>query len=222
MAVVIPPLIAVLYFLQAYYLRISRQIKSLDLDAKSPLYQQFTETLEGIATIRGLGMQEWLQRKFWTRLNESQKPYCLLLSLQRWLVIVMNIIVGATAVLLVTLACISRTSNAGNLGVALTTVLVMSNQLHNLITAWTQAGTSISSVARIQEFVSTTPNENSSITEHQVDLHQDWPVGALELDGLTVKYREEEDEHYALQDISLAIKAGQRLGICGRTGRYVL
>jgi ABC-type multidrug transport system fused ATPase/permease subunit len=222
MAVVIPPLVVVLYFLQAYYLRISRHIRSLDLDAKSPLYQQFTETLEGITTIRAFGMQEWLQRKFWTRLDESQKPYYLLLSLHRWLAIVMNIIVGATDVLLVTLACTSRTSNAGNLGVALTTVLVMGSQLQQLIAAWTQAGTSISSVARIQEFVSTTPNENSSIAEHQVDLHQNWPVGSLELDGLTVKYNEGEDEHYALQDVSFAIKAGQRLGICGRTGRYVL
>ncbi|KAF2434166.1 hypothetical protein EJ08DRAFT_730870 [Tothia fuscella] len=196
MALIIPPLIAVLYFLQAYYLRISRQIKSLDLEARSPLYQQFTETLEGITTIRALGMQEWLRRNFWTRLDESQKPYYLLLSLQRWLNIVMNIIVGVTGMLLVTLTCLSRTSNAGNLGVALTTVLVMSNQLYNLITAWTQAGTSIRSVDRIQ----------------------DWPVGALELNGLTVKYGEGEDEHYALQDISFAIKAGQRLGICGRTG----
>ena len=135
--------------------------------------------------------------------------------MQRWLVLVTNMVVGATAVLLVALACISRTSNASNLGVALITVFVMNGQLQNLITAWTQVDTSISGVARTKEYVTETPNENSTTVKHRVDPYQDWLVGVLEVDDLTVKYCEGEDEHYALQNVAFAIKAGQKLGIYG-------
>jgi ATP-binding cassette, subfamily C (CFTR/MRP), member 1 len=55
MALTAPPLLVVLYLIQRFYLRTSRQMRFLDLEAKSPLYQQFTETLEGITTIRALG-----------------------------------------------------------------------------------------------------------------------------------------------------------------------
>jgi ATP-binding cassette, subfamily C (CFTR/MRP), member 1 len=222
MAAIIPPLLVILYFLQKFYLRTSRQIKVLDMEAKSPLHQQFTETLEGITTIRAFGTQEWFQKEFWTRLDEYQKPYYVLLCIQRWLILVLNIIVGVTAVLLVALACTTRTSSAGNLGIALTTVLVMNNQLHNLITAWTQAGTSIGSVARTKEYITATPNENSATVEHRVDINQDWPVGVLEVDNLSVKYCEGEDVHYALQNVAFVIETGKKLGICGRTGRYVI
>jgi ATP-binding cassette, subfamily C (CFTR/MRP), member 1 len=44
MATVVPPLLLVLYLIQKFYLRTSRQMRFLDLEAKSPLYQQFTET----------------------------------------------------------------------------------------------------------------------------------------------------------------------------------
>ena len=57
MAAVVPPLLIIFYFLQTFYLQTSRQIRLLDLEAKSPLYQQFTETLEGITTIRAFGTQ---------------------------------------------------------------------------------------------------------------------------------------------------------------------
>jgi ATP-binding cassette, subfamily C (CFTR/MRP), member 1 len=222
MAAVVPPLLIVLYFLQKFYLRTSRQMRFLDLEAKSPLYQQFTETLEGITTIRAFGMQEWFQREFWIRLDESQKPSYLLLCIQRWLALVLNMVVGTTAAVLVALACTTRNSSASSLGVALTTILVMNGQLHNLIMAWTQAQTSIGSVARTKEYVTKTPNENPTTVEHRVDLGQDWPVGVLAVDDLTVKYGEGEDENFALQNVAFVIEAGQKLGICGRTGRYVI
>ncbi|KAL8695796.1 MAG: hypothetical protein Q9224_003154, partial [Gallowayella concinna] len=39
-----------LYFVQKYYLRTSRQLRFLDLEAKSPLYSQFTEMMAGLTT----------------------------------------------------------------------------------------------------------------------------------------------------------------------------
>ena len=61
MAATLPLLILVLYVMQKFYHRTSRQMRFLDLEAKSLLYQKFTETLEGVATIRAIGSQEWFE-----------------------------------------------------------------------------------------------------------------------------------------------------------------
>jgi hypothetical protein len=41
--------------LQKYYLRTSRQMRLLDLEAKSPLYSHFLESLTGLVEIRAFG-----------------------------------------------------------------------------------------------------------------------------------------------------------------------
>ncbi|KAA8575989.1 hypothetical protein EYC84_006152 [Monilinia fructicola] len=46
------------WVLQKFYLRTSRQIRLLDLEAKSPLYSHFIETLSGLTTIRAFGWTE--------------------------------------------------------------------------------------------------------------------------------------------------------------------
>ncbi len=47
--------------LQKYYLRTSRQMRLLDLEAKSPLYSHFIESLSGLVTIRAFGWGDYFQ-----------------------------------------------------------------------------------------------------------------------------------------------------------------
>lgn len=223
MAATLPPLLLMIYFVQKFYLRTSRQLRYLDLEAKSPLYQQFTETIEGVATIRSFGMQGWFLSQFSNRLDKSQKPHYLLLCIQRWLGLVLSLILGGTATVLVALSCTTGLSSAGDLGVALTTILAMNDQLHRLISGWTQAETSLGSVVRTKEFVATTPNENSGVTiEEWKNLGNTWPTGDVKVSNLTVKYGERENQHVALNNINLFVESGKKIGICGRTGRCVI
>jgi ATP-binding cassette, subfamily C (CFTR/MRP), member 1 len=55
-----PIILTLFYVVQKFYLRTSRQLRFLDLEAKSPLYTNFLETLSGLATIRAFG---------WTKQN---------------------------------------------------------------------------------------------------------------------------------------------------------
>jgi ATP-binding cassette subfamily C (CFTR/MRP) protein 1 len=54
-AIVLPFVAIVVYILQKFYLRTSRQIRLMDLEAKAPLYTNFLETLSGLVTIRAFG-----------------------------------------------------------------------------------------------------------------------------------------------------------------------
>jgi ATP-binding cassette subfamily C (CFTR/MRP) protein 1 len=102
-AATVPPVILSVWVLQKYYLRTSRQIRLLELEAKSPLYSHFIESLSGLVTIRAFGWAPNFQDLNLALLDVSQKPYYLLLCIQRWLALILDLIVAGLAVILMVL-----------------------------------------------------------------------------------------------------------------------
>ena len=101
------------YFTQRYYLRTSRQLRLLDTEAKAPLYSQFIETLDGLATIRAFGWQHSLQRRNHELLDTSQKPSYLLACIQLWLTFTLDTLTAALAILVVVIIVATRNSTTG-------------------------------------------------------------------------------------------------------------
>lgn len=162
MAISIPMLFTALYFLQKLYLRTSQQLRSLDLDYKSPLLELFMESIQGLTTVRAYAWTEYMTRDAFSLLDQSQKPFYLLLCLQRWLTFMLNFIVTIIAVILMTLTVTLRHSvNPGLLGIALTSVMNFGQTLSSFILYWTTLETSLTAVTRIREYSSGTPNEDS-------------------------------------------------------------
>ncbi|KAK6837205.1 hypothetical protein RU639_001361 [Aspergillus parasiticus] len=98
------PLLAIFYAIQKFYLRTSRQIRHLDLEAKSPLFTSIIETCDGITTIRAFAWQETFHQLNMSLIDESQKPFYLMYSIQCWLTLVLNLLVMGVVVVLVALA----------------------------------------------------------------------------------------------------------------------
>jgi ATP-binding cassette subfamily C (CFTR/MRP) protein 1 len=59
----LPFVFIIRYILQKFYLRTSRQIRIMDLEAKSPLYSNFLETLAGRITFRSFGLSADMDKK---------------------------------------------------------------------------------------------------------------------------------------------------------------
>ncbi|KAB8254971.1 P-loop containing nucleoside triphosphate hydrolase protein [Aspergillus pseudonomiae] len=215
MAITIPVTLVVLYILQKIYLKTSRQLRYLDLECRSPLYSHFVEVLDGLPTIRAFGWQVASTEVLIQHLDQSQKPYYMLLCVQRWLNLVLDIVVTALATIVVTLAVeLHESTNAGLLGVALNNILGFNQLLSFFITAWTTFETSLGAIARVKSFVETTPSEvpPGQISEPPAC----WPEqGAVHIQGLSLSYP---NGTSALHDISMRITPGERIGICGRTG----
>ena len=187
----IPPTILVLYFLQRHYLRTSRQLRFLTIESKAPLYNNFTETLHGLVTLRAFRWQsKWLKRneRF---LDRSQVAIYATFCLQRWLNLVLDLLVAACAVTVIVVATgLSDASSDGSLGVALVNVLSFSTTLTYFIQAWTELETSIGAVARIESFAEETPNEN--LLPETDEPPARWPSdGIIKFDDLTASYRSE-------------------------------
>ncbi|VTT70466.1 unnamed protein product [Fusarium fujikuroi] len=204
-AAAFPLLGAVYFYLQRGYLRTSRQLRLLDLEEKAPLYTQFLETLSGLATIRAFGWGDAVIQANHTLVDRSQRPFYLLMIVQRWLVLVLDLTTAALALLLVGLALIS-----------------LSETVNMLIQFWTSIETSIGAVARIKKFAEETSEENLPGETNQPPVQ--WPdKGAIQINNLTASYGDGDGEVIkALDAVSLGIKGGEKLGICGRTGSIII
>lgn len=138
----------------------------------------------------------------------------MLFCAQRWLQLVLDMMVAGLAVLLIALAFSLRSATtAGLLGVALNNILNFSQSLSAVITSWTSLETSLGAIARIRSFAASTPAEPSLSTP----MPSSWPMaGRIELRNVNVRYGN--SDRLALDSVSLTIEPGQKVGVCGRTG----
>ena len=211
-----PFILGVLYAIQKFYLRTSRQLRFMHLESQAPLLTHCSETLSGVATIRAFGWQTQSHQKCLDLLDNSQRPYYLMFCIQRWLNLVLDLTTGAIAVIVVAMAVTLRdTSSAGSIGVSMLNILGFNTQLANLIIAWTTLETSLGAAARCKNFESSTMPEDLP-AENQVPP-PDWPQnGNLRLRDIGASYSQDGDN--VLKGISTSIAAGEKVGICGRSG----
>ena len=190
LAATFPFLLVAIAVIQSYYLRTSRQMRLLDIEAKSPLYTHFLETTKGMATIRAFGWERDFQKLCHSKVNDSQKPFYMLLCIQQWLTLVLDLVVAVMAVILIaTTTSLKDKYSPGEIGVALTVILTFNITLSRSITAWTQLETSIGAVSRVQRFKNETPSECRGLETEPPASHE-WPrEGAISFDGIIASYR---------------------------------
>ncbi|KAJ3575139.1 hypothetical protein NPX13_g4135 [Xylaria arbuscula] len=215
LVVSLPACIAVVYVIQKVYLRTSRQLRLLELEARAGVFSSFLETVEGLETIRTFGWSADVTRENIVKVDDSSRPEFLLLCLQRWLNIVLDLLAAAiaTAVIIIAVNFKGQVSGA-QIGVALNTMLVANTTLLRLVENWALLETSLGAIARLKTLENMTPFEGGRVLGS--GPAPDWPQrGHVQLKHATASYQ---SEVIALKDLSLDIPAGQKLVVCGRTG----
>ncbi|EFE43741.1 ABC multidrug transporter, putative [Trichophyton verrucosum HKI 0517] len=201
-------IVPILYTMQNFYLRTSRQLRQLELEAKSPLYSNFLESLNGLSTLRAFGWTAQALETSYRLLDESQKPLYLLYMIQRWLTFVLDVTIAFLAVIIVALA-VTLKASGGLTGVALTQVLSLNLILTSIIIAWTALETSIGSVSRIKHLTKYTPSEHKHGEVIQPPL--DWPHrGKIDIYNVTAYYKSR-PEFPVLRGLNITIEAGQKV-----------
>lgn len=207
---------AVIWYLQRFYLATSRQLRLLDLEHKSPLYSMLTETIEGLVTIRAFGWSTKFERMFVTRLDDSQRPVYFLYCIQRWLNFVLDMIVAVVGILLIVLATQLRDSSTGALlGVAMTGLVGFSQSLGQFIFFYTELETSLGAISRIKEY-SEIQAEDEPSPERKQQAPENWPSrGHVRLERITSHYK------YVSSHFSPHICIKHRAELCSTSDLYL-
>ncbi|KAG0044510.1 Multidrug resistance-associated protein 1, partial [Linnemannia elongata] len=210
------PLAVAYYWLGGFFLVSSRELKRLDLAARSPMYAHFGETLAGLVTIRAFDDADRLAIQATALLDQSQTTAYLTNMTNRWLQIMIDqlstIILGFVCVM----AVVQRgNSGEGYFGIILSQIGSLTNMMSRLFSTACQIQTAIVAVERIREYANLTPEAPDVIPDSKTDPA--WPQsGAIELKDYSVRYRE--GLELVLKDINVTIQPGERIGIVGRTG----
>ena len=92
----------------------------------------------------------------------------------------------------------------------------MGDSMRWLIIFWTMLETSIGAVARIRSFIKATPREDNDAAEldpKETAINE----GRVEIRKLCASHKEGSD--IILKGVSLSLVPGEKVGICGRSGR---
>ncbi|KAM3499740.1 hypothetical protein MY10362_007021 [Beauveria mimosiformis] len=218
LAISYPFLIGFLWIIQHFYLRTSRQLRLLDLETKSPL-AHFTDISKGIMTIRAFGLVDQYIETGFRLLDDSQRPAYLLGIIQNWLMMVLDLVTMVIAALLSSLAVTLR-SNTGFTGASLVTLMSFGDQLTQIVVFLTLLETSLGAITRLQEF-----GNNVTLEEKATEVvkpRENWPQHAsLELSNVSASYSTSTKGKlpaFALRDVNLTIRNGEKVAVCGRTG----
>ncbi|KAL2812693.1 P-loop containing nucleoside triphosphate hydrolase protein [Aspergillus granulosus] len=214
-AIAFPVVLGSLYVIQKVYLRTSRQLRLLEIEAKAPLLSHFTDCLSGLVTLRAFGWQDAMEEKNLKILDYSQRPFYSMYSAQRWLTLTLDLVVAGIAIVLINLVVALRGSlNAAYVGVALFNVILFSQTVKLLVQFWTNMETHIGSVVRVKDFTENVAKED--LASENDPVPSAWPSqGGIVFDNVSAAYGPSD---LVLRDVSLAIKPGEKVGICGRTG----
>jgi len=213
---VILPLGFFYLFVQRVYVATSRQLKRIESVSRSPIFNNFFETINGASTIRAFGQQQRLIRDNYYRVDENHVAFYPGTSANRWLALRLEFVGNLIILFAALFAVISRESiESGLVGLSISYALQITNTLNWMVRMSSELETNIVSVERVKEY-SEAPTEAEWIIPDNRPPDE-WPdAGNIVIEDFDLKYRE--GLPLVLKQINCDIKPGEKIGIVGRTG----
>lgn len=209
-------IVAIYYFIGAYYLRSSRELKRLESVTRSPIYQNFGQSLVGVATIRAYGRELLFVKQNLASIDKNNRPFFYNWVSNRWLSIRIDTIGALFLFSAATLVLLNvKHMDSGLAGISLSSAIQFQENMLWFVRLYAVSEMNMNSVERVEEYMKVESEKDSVIPENRPPL--DWPnKGEIEIDNLQLRYAE--SQPLVIKNLSLHIPAACKVGIVGRTG----
>jgi len=212
------PLVYIYKRIHGYFTKSSIEMQRLESLTRTPIFNQFAETLEGFHTIRAYGRASECLSLMTQRIDSNTVCVMCLRNSFGWLGVRVDML-GAVLGFAVVVMCISFQDflPTGWVGLSLLYATSVIHTLKMLTTAAAEMESNFNSVERIAEYTDpvVVPQEPDYIIE-DCRPPAGWPsAGQLSFQDIALRYRE---GPMVLRNVSFTIQPGERVGVCGRTG----
>ncbi|XP_033096646.1 ATP-binding cassette sub-family C member 9-like [Anneissia japonica] len=210
------PIAIAYFFLLKYYLSSSRDSKRIESVTRSPVYSYFGETINGLTSVRAYQQQIPFFQTLVTKIDFNSNVLLFQQVLTLWLSVRLSII-GSLIILSSGLATlipgVMGTVSSSSVGLAITYAIMMSNLLNIIVQRMAEVETTMNAIERSYKWtVLTTEPRDGGMNPPSYWPHR----GEIIFDSTCVRYAPGLDT--VLDNVTVNIKPGQKVGICGRTG----
>lgn len=202
------------------FIPVSRQLKTLENEGKSPILEHMNNIRNGLTTLRAFGQVKAASDEFQNAVSRHARAFWHLWLLNRWLSFRINIIGAAfSAGSAMLMACLSNASPS-MAGFAISFTIDVSLTMALSLRRYVNLEQGMNSVARVHEY-SVIPKEGDNLDEERIERSENelraWPRrGKVEVSQLVVRHASHLPP--VLKDISFTVSPNTRVGIVGRTG----
>ncbi|KAK5829384.1 P-loop containing nucleoside triphosphate hydrolase protein [Linnemannia elongata] len=219
--IAVPIILAGFIALRSLYMKSSRQVKRIDSTSRSPIYSHLSETLDGLTSVRAFGVANKFMDEHIKTQEDNGRAFFTYLGMARWLGYrldaVSALFLGATAI-----ACVAvrDSQEASRAGLAMSSVISLSGELQWAIRMSVEAAILMVSVERMMEYAQTKPEispRHMNNPDGTSVVPNGWPSTAqVSFSDMSLTYPRGDGP--VLKNISLDFRAGEKIGIVGRTG----
>eukprot|EP01133_Synstelium_polycarpum_P004376 gene4376-5119_t len=207
------PIIIIFYALQTMYRRTSRELQRLFSTTKSPIFEHFTESINGVATLRAFNQQSRYIQENYRRVDNNNKIFLTLQAANQWLGLRLDIL--GNIVILLAIIFISRardTIDVAYVGLSISYALSITSTLNKATIQMTDMENKMNSVERVRHYIHC-PVETTAL----FPAPRSWPSnGTIDITDLVMSYKP--NLAPVLNGLTASIGAGEKIGIVGRTG----
>ncbi|TLD39578.1 hypothetical protein E2P81_ATG00565 [Venturia nashicola] len=214
-AIALGPLFVLFYMSAGYYRASAREVKRHESVLRSFVFAKFGEAISGVATIRAYGLQGHFSKGILESIDDMNSAYYITFANQRWLSVRLDVIGNCLVFTVGILVVTSRFNiNPSVSGLVLSYILSIVQLIQFTVRQLAEVENNMNATERIHHYASNLEEEAPLKLK---DVRDSWPEkGEIVFDDVQMRYRD--GLPLVLKGLTLHCKAGERIGVVGRTG----
>ncbi|KAF4617299.1 hypothetical protein D9613_006273 [Agrocybe pediades] len=196
------------------YLKAQMSVKREMSNARAPVLGHFGAAIAGLTSIRAYGAQQYFRVESLKKIDHYTRVARTSYNLNRWISVRVDLLGATFTTGLASWLLVRRSLSASNIGFSLSSSLDFCSLILWVVRYYNDFEVQANSMERIQAYLEI---EHEPKATDSGKPPASWPTnGDLRVEGLSSRYTKNGPE--VLHNMSFHVRAGERIGIVGRTG----
>jgi ATP-binding cassette subfamily C (CFTR/MRP) protein 4 len=207
------------YVIQQFTNNASNKLKTACAETNSAAVVHASESMHGVAVIRAFGQEEFMRAENEVLVDANISSVFYLEHIELWAELRIDIVSAMFVFFTALMIVVDRaTIKPGDAGLAISNATQLLVFMALMVQGFGDVFFQMYSVVRIDEYIKKTPSEDfsSSVEMPMVAGKPCFPAGEINAQNIFVAY--DPQKAMVLKNVTVAVNAGERVGIVGRTG----